>query len=182
MLDIEKDFKEKIIHNNLSKKPFASGMYLFMMFMIDYYTRVKDDLNIDYDSFMIIQTVASHSVYHLKKNTLGIKSYKDIQKNLENNIEVNGKYNTSDLEDKKSTKLTISSIALVTKLPKETVRRKINELIKREILRSSNQEGITVGSNYKKIFNNFVPKTAIEIIKLIKSWEKSGVLESMLKI
>ena len=45
----------------LLQKPFAAGMYRFSMFMIDYYARVRKNLKIDYDSFMIIQTVVSHS-------------------------------------------------------------------------------------------------------------------------
>ena len=50
----------------LSIKPFAAGMYGFVMIMISYYSRVREQLKIDYDSFMIIQTVVSHSLYQLK--------------------------------------------------------------------------------------------------------------------
>ena len=184
---IGQDFylKEKILQNNLAKKPFASGWYLFMMFMIDYYSRVKKDLNIDYDSFMILQTVASHSVYHLKKK-LNIKSYQDIERGLESIYQENShpKVNNSDkinFGKINKTKLTISSIALVTSLPKETVRRKVNELTKKNILKFSVIKGITVGVNYKKIFNNFVPRSTFEIIKLVKNWEKTGILEDLLK-
>ena len=34
------------------QKPFAEGMYRFSMFMIDYYSRVRENLKLDYDSFM----------------------------------------------------------------------------------------------------------------------------------
>ena len=51
----------------LSIKPFAAGMYDFVMVMISYYSRVREQLKIDYDSFMIVQTVVSHSLYHLNK-------------------------------------------------------------------------------------------------------------------
>ena len=53
----------------LMQKPFTEGMYRFSMFMIEYYSRVRDQLNIDYDSFMIVQTVVSHSLYTLQKKT-----------------------------------------------------------------------------------------------------------------
>lgn len=178
-------FKEKILKNKLTNKPFVSGMYLFMMFMIDYYSRVKKDLNIDYDSFMIIQTVVSHSVYHLKKKS-DIKSYQDIERGLEDIYEEDISSNLNDSYKINSNKinkmkLTISSVVLVTRLPKETVRRKVNELTKKNILRLSSIYGISVGRNYKKIFNNFVPRTTFEVIKLVKNWEKSGLLEGLLK-
>ena len=51
----------------LLKKPFAEGMYRFSMFMISYYSRVRQDLKIDYDSFMIVQTVVSNKLYALSK-------------------------------------------------------------------------------------------------------------------
>ena len=59
----------------LSIKPFAAGMYGFVMVMISYYSRVREQLKIDYDSFMIIQTAVSHSLYQLNKKKIGSKSY-----------------------------------------------------------------------------------------------------------
>ena len=51
----------------LLQKPFAKGMYKFSTFMLDYYARVRDQLRIDYDSFMIVQTVVRHILYTLSK-------------------------------------------------------------------------------------------------------------------
>ena len=51
----------------LLHKPFAIGMYRFAMFVISYYARVREKLKIDYDSFMIVQTVVSHSLYQINK-------------------------------------------------------------------------------------------------------------------
>jgi len=45
----------------LLEKPFALGMYRFIMFIIRYYSRVRSELKIDYYSFIILQTVVSHS-------------------------------------------------------------------------------------------------------------------------
>ena len=115
-----------------------------------------------------------------------IKSYQDIERGLEGIYQENShsKVNNSDkinFGKINKTKLTISSIALVTSLPKETVRRKVNELTKKNILKLSDIKGITVGANYKKIFNDFVPRSTFEIIKLVKNWEKTGILEDLLK-
>ena len=77
-------------------------------------------------------------------------------------------------------KLSISSICLVTSLPKETTRRKVNGLSKKNLIKISKKTGITLGSQYIKIFRNYVPETAKDVTKLIKIWEKNGVLKSIL--
>jgi len=57
----------------LLEKPFAIGMYRFAMFIIRYYARVREQLKMDYDSFIILQTVVSHCLYQLNKKKLGLK-------------------------------------------------------------------------------------------------------------
>ena len=84
------------------------------------------------------------------------------------------------IRDRSTTKLTISSICLVTSLPKETVRRKVNELTKKNLLKVTKKEGVILGAMYKKVFQEFVPHTTLEVSKLLKNWEKSGVLKSIL--
>ena len=190
-----KSLRQKIRKGNpndqsvLSIKPFASGMYGFVMVMISYYSRVREQLKIDYDSFMIIQTVVSHSLYQLNKKQVGSKSYFELEaeweklmdkddlsakvENVQENIE-----NYSNT--KNNLKLTISSICLVTSLPKETVRRKVSELIKKNLLIISKRDGVLLGSAYQKVFREFTPTTTIEISRLIKNWENSGILKSIL--
>ena len=80
----------------------------------------------------------------------------------------------------KDSKLTISSICLVTELPKETVRRKVDMLCKKKILSTSKKTGISIGSDYKKIYSEFVPQTTIDVIRLLQKWESSGLLKSLL--
>ena len=167
----------------LSKKPFATGMYLFAMFMISYYSRVREKLKIDYDSFMIIQTTVSHSLYQLNKKKIGAKSYSELEKEWEKLIL--NKNEISQIGDglsntKNNFKLTISSVCLVTSLPKETVRRKVNELVKKNLLKISKKNGIVLGSTYNKVFREFVPQTTLDVSKLIKTWEKSGIIKSIL--
>jgi hypothetical protein len=173
----------------LSIKPFATGMYGFVMVMISYYSRVREKLKIDYDSFMIIQTVVSHSLYHLNRKKIGSKSYFELE------IEWEKLLNKNDVVEKVETiregldnfsntrnnlRLTISSICLVTSLPKETVRRKVNELTKKNLLNISKKNGILLGSAYKKVFSEFTPQTTLEVSKLIKNWDKTGILKSIL--
>jgi hypothetical protein len=176
----------------LSIKPFAAGMYGFVMVMISYYSRVREQLKIDYDSFMIIQTVLSHSLYQLNKKKFGSKSYFELEREwekiLKNKNEITAgmdnysswHLNQEEAPEKNSLKLTISSICLVTSLPKETVRRKVSELTKKNLLKISKKNGILLGFMYGKIFSEFTPQTTKEVSKLIKNWEKAGILKSIL--
>jgi len=171
----------------LSIKPFAAGMYGFVMVMINYYSRVREQLKIDYDSFMIIQTVVSHSLYQLNKKQVESKSYfelemeweKLINKDILNSIEI-VREKIENVSNTNTIKLTISSICLVTSLPKETVRRKVSELAKKNLLNISKKNGILLGSKYKKVFREFTPQTTKEVAKLIKNWERTGILKSLL--
>ena len=159
----------------LSQKPFAQAMYHFSMFIISYYSRVKEQLKLDYDSFMIVQTVVSHTLYYLKKKEYEALGYEELEERIVDILD-------DDSFEGKNYKLTISSICLVAKLPKETVRRKVNALVKKNLLKISKENGILPGHQYKKVFQEFVPKTTLEISKLIKLWDKTGVLKNIMKL
>ena len=60
-------------------------MYAFLMFQIDYYSRVRNQLKLDYDTFIIVQVVTSHLLYILNKTSFENKvSYPDIKKSWTN--------------------------------------------------------------------------------------------------
>ena len=167
----------------LLEKPFAIGMYRFAMFIIRYYARVREQLKMDYDSFIILQTVVSHCLYQLNKKKIGAKSYSELEEEWGKLLIKKG--DVPQITDnysgtRNNIKLSISSICLVTSLPKETTRRKVNELNKKNLIKISKKEGIILGSQYKKVFQNYVPETVTDVSKLIKVWEKNGVLKSIL--
>jgi hypothetical protein len=56
----------------------------------------------------------------------------------------------------------------------------VNELSKKNLLKISKKEGVILGAMYKKVFREFVPQTTLELSKLIKNWEKTGILKSIL--
>ena len=89
---------------------------------------------------------------------------------------------TYNVTKSKGPKLTISSICLVSGLPKETVRRKVINLVKKKILSISSKHGVKIGESYKKVYNDFVPITTFEVIKLLKKWEKIGLLKTLLEL
>jgi len=176
--------KKGPVNKLLMEKPFAEGMYRFSMFIIDYYTRVRVQVGIDYDSFMIIQVTVSHQLYSLnKKKSSSSGSYEDVETKFNQAIDAREKILgvMQDYDEKNKNKLTISSICLVLGLPKETTRRKINILCKKNLLKISKKSGVTLGPAYKKVFERFVPKTAYELSKFLKVWKKSGTLDSILE-
>jgi len=176
--------KKGPINRFVAQKPFADAMYRFSMFIISYYARVREQLKIDYDSFMIIQVTVSHQLYILnKKKSSSSGSYENVE------LEFNKAIDASEeklgfmqsYDERNKNKLTISSICLVLGLPKETTRRKISVLCKKNLLKITKNDGVTLGPAYKKIFQKFVPKTAYELSRLLKNWQRSGALDSILE-
>ena len=141
------------------------------MFIISLYSRVKEKLNIDFESFVILQVVVSHSLYEINKS--GTKSFSD----LENHMET---INKNKLLNKQ--KLTFASIAEILHLPRETVRRKVIALSKNNILTFSTYGGIKLGPAYKTIYKDFVSQTTLDLSSLVNKWEKSGALKNLLEL
>ncbi len=68
-MDNVTSIKKKLNLLGQRQKTFSHGMYAFLMFMIEHYRRVKTDLKMDFDSFIIIQVVVSHEVYIMQSET-----------------------------------------------------------------------------------------------------------------
>ena len=100
---------------------FTRGVYYWLMFMIDSYRDVRRMLKIDYESFIILQTVISHFLHSMNKEEDAdwIRMWELASDEKAKNI-------------LSKSKLTTSSISLVTGLPRETVRRKLLELNKKK--------------------------------------------------
>ncbi len=158
----EKDRKEPI---------FSQGLYNWVMFVLSLYTRVRENLKIDYESFVILQVVVSHSLYQINKT--GNKTFSELEDQM-----------TKVTQNKKikNSKLTFASISDVLQLPRETVRRKVLGLSKSGILLGNTENGIKLGPAYKTIYKEFVTQTTLDLSSLIKKWKKSGALEHLLEI
>ena len=161
---------EKISNETAKGEPiFSKGLYHWIMFVIDFYSRVRSTLKMDIESFVILQVVVSHNLYELNKT--GSKTYSEVE------------YEISNIrESKKHRKLTFASIAEVLQLPRETVRRKVLQLCKIGILQFNSTEGIKLGTNYKSIYKEFVTQTTTDISVLIKKWKNSGALQKLLEM
>ena len=164
-------FKEVVKEKDLKEPIFSQGLYHWVMFILSLYTRVRENLKIDFESFVILQVVVSHSLYQINKS--GTKTFSELEEQM-TKIGQNKKTNNN--------KLTFASIADVLQLPRETVRRKVLSLSKNNILLSNTENGINLGSAYKKIYKEFVAQTTLDLSTLIKKWKKSGALEYLLEI
>ena len=163
---------EEIAKEKGQREPiFSQGLYHWVMFILSLYTRVRENLKIDFESFVIIQVVVSHSLYQINKS--GTKTFSELEEQM-TKIGQNKKI--------KNIKLTFASIADVLQLPRETVRRKVLSLSKNNILLSNTENGIKLGSAYKTIYKEFVAQTTLDLSTLIKKWKKSGALEYLLEI
>jgi len=150
---------------------FSKGLYEWIMFVISFYSRVRETLKIDFETFIVLQVVVSHSLYQVNKT--GSKSYAEIKEHVEK---------LSTVKLKKNLKLTFASIAAVIQLPRETVRRKVLELCKKDILTFNRENGIKLGHAYKTIYQEFVSQTTVDMSSLVKKWKQSGALDKLLEL
>ena len=158
----KKDLKEPL---------FSKGLYHWVMFVLSLYTRVREKLNMDYESFVILQVVVSHSLYEINKS--GDKTFLELEEHM---TKITQKKNI------KTSKLTFASISEVLQLPRETVRRKVIALSKKDILTFSTYGGIKLGPSYKSIYKDFVSQTTLDLSSLVKKWEKTGALKTLLEL
>ena len=173
IVNFNKVNKQKDIKNikDVKEPMFSQGLYHWVMFILSFYTRVRENLKIDFETFVILQVVVSHSLYQLNKS--GIKTFAELEDQITN---------ITQKKLRNNSKLTFASIAEVLQLPRETVRRKVLILTKRDILLSDTVDGIKLGPNYKTIYKEFVSQTTLDMSSLVKKWRKSGALETLLEL
>ena len=163
--------KEAARNKNLKSSAFSKGLYDWIMFVLSFYVRVREKLNIDFESFVILQVVVSNSLYEINKT--GPKTFLELEEQM---VKLRQKKTRSH------TRLTFASISDVLSLPRETVRRKVLNLCKKNILSFDNEDGIKIGPAYKLIYGDFVRHTTFDISTLAKKWKKSGVLDDLLSM
>ena len=67
-------------------------------------------------------------------------------------------------------------------MPRETVRRKVLELNKREIVQIDDTSGIKLGPAYKTIYKEFVSQTTVDMSTLVKKWKSAGARDKLLQM
>ena len=133
---------------------YSQAAYSWLMLITNYYKRVSDDLDINIDEMMTLNTVSAHWLY--KINSKNNKSFTEL-------------VDMSDEDIKKyfsGSRLSILSIANILGQPKESTRRRVQKLIDYQLLKKDENNGIMLGENYTRLVNKFADKTASELYKL----------------
>ena len=158
--------------NQELKKPittdFSAGLYDWSIFLSNFYLRVKQVLKIDYESFMILQITLGYYLNTINKS--GSNSIDDLSFRFEEII---------NEKTKKNSRLSVTSISSALNLPRETVNRKIDSLIKEKLL-AMNNKSIILGTNFQKIFGSFALETTHDLGKLITRWNNKDYLNRLI--
>ena len=154
--------------NYSSNQDFLNAGYFFLMFMVDYYKRVGN-LNLSFDEMMVLNTVASHLAYNLDSSqTLSVEEMLNLK-----NEKIQKIHHKS--------KLSILSIANILDQPKESIRRRVNKLIKLNlIIKDKKTNGIMLTEKYREIIKKFGVVTTNKFILLIQNMDKNNFLSEIL--
>ena len=161
--------------NTNYKKPittdFSDGFYDWSIFLINLYLRVQKILKIDYESFMILQIVVGYRVRNLNKT--GSSSINQLTFKFEEIV------NEKAIQ---IPKLTVTSIASALNIPRETVKRKVDTLIKEEYLSLDHNKSITLGANYQNVFQAFALETTHDLGKVMTRWSRKGYIDKLMSL
>lgn len=152
----------------IKAKSFSSGFYDWIIFLINFYKRINQHLDIDFDSFIILQLVVSYNVYFINKSR--DKSLKELTFEFEK---------ASQKSIKNKQKLNVTSISSALNIPRETVKRKVLGLQKKQLLEIGSNKSVYLGKYYTKIFSDFATATTLDLSKLIQRWDKKEGLEKL---
>ena len=161
--------------NTSYKKPltndFSDCFYDWSIFIINLYLRVQQILKIDFESFMILQIVVGYHVNNLNKT--GSSSISQLTFRFEEIV------NEKVIQ---APKLTVTSISSALKIPRETVKRKVDALIKEKYLSLDHNKSISLGANYQNIFQAFALETTHDIGKVMTRWSRKGYIDKLMSL
>ena len=159
------------------KKLPAEVAYHVLSHHMEHYNLVRKIFKTDYDSHMITITAFVHFLY----GTLN-PSHKKYQ---HEDLEWGEMYSLVKglLKNKKQyeRKLSLFAVSQILDMPKETVRRKVDALCKKKYLEYSVGDGITMGDNWEALAAKIGPLDFLSLDKAIKSLEKKGGIQKILK-
>ena len=137
-------------------------IYSIVSHQINHFLNVKKMAKHDYESHMILLTVYTHFLY--QTITLG-KSLSWTEVFDETKSEDHKKL----MKDKK---LTIFAVAENLSMPQETVRRKLEKLIKNKLLDYSKSEGLSLGKKFNETIEPLGKIDTEDCLKLYRKFAK----------
>ena len=149
---------------------YSEILYHLINFRTDQFQQLKKMIGIDYDSFMILSVVGAHYLKH--NNKLGSDwdaVWEDVR--------------TSKIEEfYTAKKLTIYAVANILNLPKETVRRKIENLKNKKLINHSSKTGLLPTNKSAEIMKPFAAKEIKSLSKFLQSLKKNKSLDDILNL
>jgi len=137
-------------------------IYFIVSHHINHFLNAKKMVKHDYESHMILLTVYTHFLY--QTITLGKSlSWTEVFDTTET------EYHKRLMKGKK---LTIFAVAENLYIPQETVRRKLEKLIKKKLLDYSKSEGLSLGKKFKETIEPLGKIDTDDCLKLYKKFAK----------
>lgn len=169
--------KNKLYKKNTLKKVLqgqqdniARGFYGFQIFLLEYYQAVKKTYKIDYETYMCLFVILSHTIYEINK----VKIYEDIQGLADDILDT---FKQKDFFKTKSKKITVTSISQSLDIPLETTRRKVDNLIKQKLISRSLEDGLKLTDKFIEVHKPFAYENVKRVGKLIRQFDHVGLIE-----
>ena len=138
-------------------------IYFIVSHHINHFLNVKKMAKHDYESHMILLTVYSHYLYQTITPGKSL-SWTEV-------------FDETETEDHKilmkDKKLTIFAVAENLSMPQETVRRKLEKLIKKKLLDYSKSDGLSLGKKFKETIEPLYKADGKDIFALVEKFKKA---------
>ena len=154
----------------LDTHSYSETLFHLITFRCRQYIDSKSMIGIDYDTFMILSCIGAH---HLTHNTSKGADWDSVW------VQSRPKKMEEHYAKKK---LTIFSVANIMQLPKETVRRKIEILKKKNLVSYSAKIGLLPTSKVEELIKPFAEKELIDLSNFLQALKKHKTLESLLNL
>ena len=146
---------------------YSETLYHLINFRTEQFQQSKSMIGIDYESFMILSVMGAH---YLKNNNKLASNWDQVWEDIRE----------SKIEAFYTKKLTIYAVANILSMPKETVRRKIENLKKKKLINHSSKTGLLPTNKSEEIMKPFAAKEIKSLSKFLQSLKKNKSLEEIL--
>ena len=146
---------------------YSETLYHLINFRTEQFQQSKTMIGIDYESFMILSVMGAH---YLKNNNKLASNWDQVWEDIRE----------SKIEAYYNKKLTIFAVANILDMPRETVRRKIENLKKKKLINHSSKTGLLPTNKSEEIMKPFAAKEIKSLSKFLQSLKKNKSLEEIL--
>ncbi len=149
---------------------YSETLYHLINFRIEQFQQSRSIIGVDYDTFMIISVIGAH---YLKNKTIEGSNWDAVWEQTRST-------KNEELYEKK--RLTIFAVANILNLPKETVRRKIENLKKKRLISNSSKAGLLPTDKIEEIIKPFAIREVSSLSKFLRALKKHKTLEQLLTL